>query len=68
MEEVKKGKDYTIFKKRSGRHCVKAADGKWINGDEKLKILVSEKLVKTLTAKKKEAPAEEPAAEEAPAE
>ena len=54
MEKVKEASDYTIFKKRSGRHCVQSKKGAWINGDEKVKILTGEKLVKVLTAKKKD--------------
>lgn len=64
MEKVKETKEFKIFKKRSGRFCVKAANGKWINGDEKAKILSGEKLITLPVAKpKEEAPAEEAAAE-----
>ena len=72
MEKVKARKnEYFVFKKRSGRYAVQGADGKWILGDDKVKILVKEGLLKVAVPKKKEeAPAEaaaEPAAE-APAE
>ncbi len=64
MEIVKKTDAFSIYKKRSGRHGVKNAEGKWINGEEKEKILLGEKLIKVDTPKKKEeAPAEEGAAE-----
>ena len=59
MKSVKKTEKYEIFTKRSGRYAVKGADKKWVNGDEKVKILVAEKLVEPPPVK------EEPAAEEA---
>ena len=63
METVKQTKEFKIFKKRNGRYGVKGTNGKWINGDDKIKILTSEGLIKLSAPKKKE----EPAAEEAPA-
>lgn len=69
MEKVKSTDNYTIFKKKNNRYAVKASNG-WVNGDEKVKILVSEKLI-TVALPKVEAaaPAEESApVEEAPAE
>ncbi|MCO4794589.1 MAG: hypothetical protein KC493_12795 [Bacteriovoracaceae bacterium] len=66
MEVVKKTDAYIIVKKRSGRFGVKNSAGKWINGDEKIKILVDAGLVKAaVPAKKEEAVEEAPAAEEA---
>lgn len=72
MEVVKKTDDYTIVKKKSGRYGVKGKNKKWINGDDKAKILANEGLIK-LTSKapapvEEEAPAQEASAEEAPAE
>ncbi len=78
MEIVKKTDEYEIVKKRSGRYGVRGADRKWVNGDEKVKILLAEKLIKAAPPKEPEtqaapeqanaeAPAEA-AAEEAPAE
>ena len=65
MESVKKTAEYEILKKRSGRYAVRSADREWISGDEKVKILVEEKLIKAAAPK----PAEpEPVEEEAPAE
>ena len=64
MENVKTTKEFKIFKKRNGRFGVKNAKGKWINGEEKVKILSSEGLIKVSVPKK----VEEPAAEEAPVE
>lgn len=47
MQQIKKTADYTIFQKTSGRYAVKGRKSKkMINGDEKLKILVDEQLVK----------------------
>ena len=71
MEKVKQTKEYAIYKKRSERFAVKDANGKWINGDEKTKILLSEKLIKAPVPKPKEeaAPkADESASEETVAE
>ena len=74
MEVVKKTDDYTIYQKRSKRYAVKNAQRKWLTGDEKVAILVNEKLLKVELPKPKEeppaedAPAEEAASEEAPAE
>tara|TARA_Y100000590_G_scaffold323369_1_gene366447 strand:- start:174995 stop:175330 length:336 start_codon:yes stop_codon:yes gene_type:complete len=76
MEVVKQTDEYTVIKKRSGRFGVKNAAGKWINGEEKVKILVAEGLIKAAVpaekpAEEAEAPAEEAQAapaDEAPAE
>lgn len=74
METVKKTENYTIFKKRNGRYSVQGKNKKWINGDDKAKILADEgliKLAKAAPAPVEEAPAEEAveaAAEETPAE
>lgn len=64
MQKVKIQNGATIFKKRSGRYAVQSGDGKWINGIEKVRILVDSGLVKAAVPLK-EAPA--PVAE-APAE
>jgi len=40
MEIVKRTKEHTIYKKRSGRFGVQGLDKKWINGDEKTQILL----------------------------
>ena len=67
METVKQTKEFKIVKKRSGRYGVKSTAGKWINGEEKVKILSAEGLVKVSIPKKKEEPPVEEAAAEAPA-
>ena len=63
MEVVKQTKEYSVIKKKSGRFGVKNAKGKWINGEDKVKVLLAEGLIKVAVAKK----VEEPVAEEAPA-
>ena len=68
MEVVKQTKDYTVYQKRSKRYAVKDSNKRWVNGDDKLKILLNEKLVKAPEPKPKEAPPAEEAAEETPAE
>ena len=52
----KKVKEAFIEKKRSGRYAVVDTNGKYINGADKVKILVEKGLIKQLT--KKAAPAE----------
>lgn len=74
MESVKKTAEYEVLKKRSGRYAVRGADRKWLAGDEKVRILLAEKLIKAPEPKPEPAPAEEEApaqaepAEEAAAE
>ena len=72
MEIVKKEKDYTIVKKRSGRYGVLNKNKKWINGDEKAKILADAGLIKMSVKQEapaaEEAPAEQEAATDAPSE
>ena len=68
MKVTKKTAEYTVYQKRNNRYAVKGADSKWLNGDEKVKVLLAEGLIKlTAAAAKEEAPAEEPAADEAAA-
>ena len=65
MKVVKKTAEYTVYQKRSNRYAVQSAEKKWLNGDEKVKVLLAESLIKvTAPAPKAEA---EPEAE-APAE
>lgn len=69
MENVKSTKEFKIFKKRNGRYAVKTAKGQWMNGEDKVKVLSAEGLIKLSPPKKVEEPAaEEAAAETAPAE
>ncbi|MBI2522013.1 MAG: hypothetical protein HYV97_16470 [Bdellovibrio sp.] len=57
---VKKTDAFTILQKRSGRYAVKDANGKWVNAEEKVKILLAAGLIKA-PAKKKAAPPPETA-------
>jgi hypothetical protein len=59
MKSVKKTAEYEILQKRSGRYAVRNPSKKWVNGDDKAKILAAEGLIKLPEPKK-----EEPAAEE----
>ena len=82
MKVIKKTKDHVIYQKSSGRYAIKDANKNWVNADEKISILLAEKLIKTVAAapapKKTEeapavpvedtAPAEQAPTEEAPAE
>ena len=61
MNRIKKTNEYKLFKRGDGRFAVRDASGKSVNGEEKIKILLSEALIKTAT------PAE-PGAEESVAE
>ncbi|CAA0123378.1 Uncharacterised protein [Halioglobus japonicus] len=74
MKLVKKTAEYSIYQRGDERYAVKDANKKAVNGDEKVRILVEEELLKASVPAKpavEEAAAEEPAAEaseEAPAE
>ncbi|MGB5324099.1 MAG: hypothetical protein WBN40_01575 [Pseudomonadales bacterium] len=65
MKVVKRTAEYTIFQKRNQRYGVKGADKKWVNGEDKVKVLLAEGLVKAPQPKAAEP---EPEAEAAPAE
>jgi len=66
MKLVKKTAEYSIYQRSDDRYAVKDSNKNAVNGDEKVRILVAEDLVKvTLPA---EPVAEEPAEEEAAAE
>ena len=65
MKLVKKTAEYSIYKRSDDRYAVKDADKKPVNGEEKVKILVAEDLIKVAVPAE---PAEEPAAEEPAAE
>jgi hypothetical protein len=54
---------FKLVQKRNGRWSVKGTNGKYVNGDEKVKILAAKGVIKVLK-KKEGAPA---AAAEAPA-
>ena len=59
MKLIKKMADYKIFMRGDERYAVQDANGKPINGEEKVNILVAEDLIKvTVPSPKEEAPAE----------
>ena len=59
MAKKKAKSEYTIIQKRSGRYAVQGIDGKFINGEAKIEILLKEKKIKLAAPKpKEEAPAE----------
>jgi len=69
MKVVKKTDDFIIYSRRDGRYAVTGSDRKPVNGDDKVRILAAEWLLKVAApAPKAEPEAEEAAAEEAAAE
>jgi hypothetical protein len=64
MEIVKTTEEYQIIKKRSGRYGVRRTNRKWVNGEEKTKILIAEGLMKAPSPKPEPEPEEEAAAGE----
>ena len=64
MKTVKTTADYTIYQRRDGRYAISSAAGAAINGDDKVKILLAEDLIKV---SQPAAPVAEAAAEEAAA-
>lgn len=71
MKVVKKTSEYTISQRRDGRYAVVGSDRKPVNGDDKVKILLAEELIKATApapAPEPEPEVEEVSAEEAPAE
>lgn len=60
MKVVKKTAEYTVFLRNDKRHAVRGTNRKWINGDDKVEILIKEGLMKKPEPK----PAEPEAAEE----
>ena len=66
MKLIKKTADYKIFVRGDERYAVQDSSGKPVNGEEKVRILVEEELIKvTVPAPKEEAPeAEETASNE----
>lgn len=65
MKATKKTAEYTIYQKRNNRYAVKGANSKWLNGEDKVKILLAEGLIKlTAAAPKEETTAEDAAVED----
>ena len=69
MKLVKKTVEYTIYQRGDDRYAVKDADKQPVNGEEKVRILLAENLIKVTApsapAEPEAAEAEAPAAEEA---
>lgn len=65
MKTVIKTAEYTVLQKKSGRYAVISADKKYINGDDKARILIEAGLVKAVVPQ--QAPAEEVAEQTAEA-
>ena len=69
MAKKKKKTEYKLIEKRSKRWAVLGKDGKYINGEEKVAILIKEGKIKVEKPKKKvEEPVEEAVTEETAAE
>ncbi len=67
MNLIKKTSEYKIFKRGDERFAVQDATGKPVNGEEKVKILLAEELIKVTlpgASVEEEPAAEEPAEEE----
>lgn len=64
MKKVQKAGDYHIFQKRSGRYAVRDKKSRWVNAEEKAKILLEAGLIK-VSAPKPQEPEEAAAATEA---
>ena len=64
MKLIKKTAEYKIFMRGDDRYAVQDGNGKPVNGEEKVRILVEEDLIKvTLPSPKEEAPESEDAAD-----
>lgn len=58
MKVEKKTAEYTILKRSDGRYAVKSSKNKFVNGDDKVAILIAEGL-RAAPTPKPEAPAAE---------
>lgn len=63
MKVVKKTAEYTVYQRNDERYAVRGANRKFINGEDKVAILIKEELMKK-PEPKPEAPAEEAEATE----
>ena len=68
MKVILRTKQHTVYEKKSGRFAVKDAEKNWVNGDDKVAVLLAEGLIKTAPPAVAEAPVKEAPVEEAPAE
>ena len=60
MKTIKKTAEYTIYQKRNNRYAVKGANANWLNGEEKVAILLAENLIKLTQPTTPEVEAEAP--------
>jgi hypothetical protein len=60
---AKTKENFKLVKKRNGRWSVKATNGKYVNGDEKVKILAAKGVIKVMKKKEGAPAATTPAAE-----
>jgi hypothetical protein len=60
---AKTKENFKLVKKRNGRWSVKATNGKYVNGDEKVKILAAKGVIKVMKKKEGTPAAAAPAAE-----
>ena len=72
MQVAKKTAEYTVYKRADGRYAVKGKDKTFINGDDKVKILIEQGFFKAPAPRaeksEQEAPSEEVAETEEEAE
>ena len=61
MKTIKKTAEYTIYQKRNNRYAVKGANANWLNGEEKVAILLAENLIKLTQPATPEVETEAPA-------
>jgi hypothetical protein len=61
MKTIKKTAEYTFYQKRNNRYAVKGANANWLNGEEKVAILLAENLIKLTQPATPEVEAEAPA-------
>ena len=64
MKVILRTKQHTVYEKKSGRFAVKDAEKNWVNGDDKVAVLLAEGLVKTAPPAVAEAPVEQAPVEE----
>lgn len=65
MKVIAKTDEYTIYQKRSERYAVQNTAREWINGDDKVAILLEHKLIEAAAPKAPEPEVEEAAVEDA---
>ncbi len=66
MKQVASTDDHTVYQRRDGRYAVRDSDKNFVNGDEKVKVLLAQGLIKAPEPKAPE-PEPEPEADEAAA-